>query len=396
MAQRIFRKDDTAPWRFGYGTGAEGAEDISSDTLDSARSGYANTPFTGSAGANTGSMGSFSGFSDGDLVLIVQIQGSGAGQPELNKIVSHSGTTPTFADNLIANYVSGAQIYRLAQHTTIKVDAAKTLTGVAWDGSKGGITVLFANQSIEIDGIIDVSQKGFRGGGSLNTGTGQVQQQGESYDGVGGQSSSQNAGAGGGGQNEQSAGYNNETGGGGAGYGSDGVDSAYNSGGHSGTTRGQHGSAYGDAALTLLHLGSAGGAGSYFYNATGYGGDGGRGGGLLILIAPRIFGTGTIKYQGGDMPDRFSIHSGGAGSGGGFLTKGNVIDFSAMTINGLGGLGSLDSTDGIVGTAAGGDGRGHVDYGTKYTAPTSPATPLLDYRLDSILAPKGGAAAIQI
>src|SRR3990172_6753271 len=142
MAQRQFRTDDTSTWTDRYGSGSDSSLTVSADTTDST----ANTTITGTSGGTSATAGSGTGFSAGDLVLIHQTQGTGFGTWELNKISSvGGGTNWTLSYNLTITYVTGAQVYLLKEYTTVDINSTKTLTGLSWNGTTGGILALLAD-----------------------------------------------------------------------------------------------------------------------------------------------------------------------------------------------------------------------------------------------------------
>ena len=102
------------------GDGSDGALTISSTrTEDSVKS---NITAQASSSQKNVTINSSSGFADGDLVLIVQIQGTGAGNYEFNRIDSISGSTLTMRKNIENSYQStGAQVIRDLEITNIPV-----------------------------------------------------------------------------------------------------------------------------------------------------------------------------------------------------------------------------------------------------------------------------------
>lgn len=138
----------------------------------------------------------------GDLVVIMQMQGAAihtgnsinygsgtaggsgsgmlhdsmyAGIYEYNTISSVSGSTIHFAYPLAANYytrefgpsesIRRYQVIRVPRYRRITINANRTVTAPAWNGSTGGVVVLDASDRFTLDGNVDVSGKGFRGGG---------------------------------------------------------------------------------------------------------------------------------------------------------------------------------------------------------------------------------------
>lgn len=385
MAQRQWRSDDTSPWNYGYGNGSEGALTISATTADSARSGYANTTFSATSGSTSATAGSGTGFAAGDLILIHQSRngGAGAGAWELNKISSiGGGTNWTLEHATIQAYDTTAQVYRLAQFSTVTINSSQTLNGVDWDGTKGGIIALLANTSITVTGIIDhkgtagtsgsnsvagATGGGYRGGTGLGASSNNSAYQGEGTAGtVDAARTTAANGSGGGGASV--AGGSSDPGGGGGGNGGAGTagQPSINSG-----AGGTGGSTAGNAGLTTMVFGGGGG-GKHHQDGASTGG-GASGGGILILIAPTITVTGSITLNGGASAGG---NGGGCGAGGSLLLKGKDINIGTALITATGGGG------GNAGSGDGGTGRIHADY---LNTITGSSTPTLDYRQDTSL-----------
>lgn len=376
MTQRQFRSDDTSLWNDRFGTGSDGALTISANTTDST----ANTTITGTSGATAATFGSGTGFANGNLVLIHQSQGTGAGSWELNKISSGGGTTSvTLAYSLCNTYATGAQVYLLKQYSSVTINSGVTLTGAAWAGSTGGIVALLCNGTITVTGTITTSQKGFRGGNNWNG----VREghQGEGTVGVGSNVYYQGGANGnGGGAGSENAGSPSTSGGGGGG----GNATAGANG--TGSNIGNGGNAVGLAGLTTLFFGGGGGQGGG-QNATP--GAGGNGGGIIILIGKTITVTGAVSTSGANgVRPGVTDGAGGGGAGGSVLLKGQTITLGTTLVTGTAGSGGT-----ATGAGAGGNGsvgRIHADYSTSLSGTTSPT---IDTSLDSSLAdPAGGAA----
>lgn len=386
MAQRQFRSDDTSVWVDKYGTGSAGAYSSSGSVTDST----ANTTITGTASSTSATVASGSGFSDGDLILIHQTQGTGANAWELNKISSGASTTSwTLAYALMNSYATGAQVYRLIQYTTATIGSGHTITAQSWSGTKGGIYALLASQSITISGSINAvggngsgaivaTGVGFQGGHNEEPpGVGsQSAQQGESSTGVGAYTTSANGAAGGGGHEQDGSGA-----GGGGGH-------AISGGGGFATgsaTAGSGGGTDGNAGLTSMAMGAGGGGAAV--QVGNVGGVGGNGGGIVILIAPTITVTGSISVNGGNGSTQNSF-GGGGGAGGSVLAKGISVTLGTNLVTAAGG------TQGTSG-GSGGYGRIHIDYGS--TISGSNSNPSFDTRQDTtLLASSGGGLILTI
>lgn len=395
---RQFRSDDTSAWIPQYGNGSAGAlsQNTATDTT-------ANTGFDGGAGGTSATVGSGTGFSNGDLVLIHQTQRTGAGNWELNKISSGGGTTSwTMAYPLINTYTTtpdpkGGQVYLLKQYTTATINSGQTFTGQSWGGVTGGILAILANVSITITGNITVNGNagttwstapgsggqtqgiGFVGGNAYennNSGAAATAWQGDSATGTGTQSTAANGQAGGGGSSPGGS-YHYSSGGGG-GYATGGGTGQFLTSG----TGGVGGGTAGNAGLTTVFFGGPGGGG--VIAGSGDSGAGGSGGGFVLLIAPIITVTGGISANGGVGGNGGNICAGGGGSGGAILLKGEKIVLGTTLVTAQGASGGKDAIGGggTVRGGNGGDGRIHADYGISLSGTTSPT---IDSRQDKTL-----------
>lgn len=383
MAQREFLTSDTSTWTDRFGAGGSGS--LSQNT---ATDNTANTTLTGTVGGTSATVGSGAGFSNGDLVLIHQSQGTGVGNWELNKISSGGGGSPWAMVYTFTNtYGTGAQVYLLKQYTTATINSGQTLTSRTWTNSNGygGIYALIAQTSITITGTITSTGSGFQTAGvsgSINN----AAQQGEGTAGAGGtKSQSANGNGGGGGANNSGAFAGSGGGGGGnANTGSNGVNAQ---GGAGPSVGGTGGTSVGAANLITVDLGGAGGTGAAYWNIDG-GGGGGSGGGFVLLIAPTITITGSIVTNGGTgvAASRGGAGGGGGAAGGSVLLKGQGITLGSTLITATGGSGGAGATQGgDIGGAggAGSVGRIHADYSSSISGTTNPT---IDTFIDNIYA----------
>ena len=121
------------------------------------------TTITGTINTNSATLGS-TAFNLGDLVLIHQTQGSGAGNWEINQIGGGGGTTSvTFKVDLKYTYGTGAQIIKVGMYNNLTVNS-HSVTG--WNGSTGGVEVLIAKK-VTIPQTLTLSSLGFRGGNAI-------------------------------------------------------------------------------------------------------------------------------------------------------------------------------------------------------------------------------------
>ncbi|HLV20043.1 MAG TPA: hypothetical protein VKZ49_04145, partial [Polyangiaceae bacterium] len=126
----------------------------------------------------------------GDLLLVIQMQGAtldtaaadatwgqvsdlgSAGLYELVEVtaVDAGSDTVSLSCALANDYVASGnvQVVRVPQYTDLTIEAGASLTAPAWDGSTGGIVAVHAENTVTLDGSIDVSALGFRGGPADN------------------------------------------------------------------------------------------------------------------------------------------------------------------------------------------------------------------------------------
>lgn len=166
------------------------------------------TPLTASvnAGIATISVGSTAGFSVGDLIFIIQMQGATVnaysnfpwidptmGMPNdtsmgyiqnYNNCGNHefaqinavlSATSFSLDCALMKSYTNtgNVQIVRVPRYSTLTVSGAGNITCPPWNGSVGGIVVVEVETNVTLSSVpsFNVSNKGFRGGGVENAST---------------------------------------------------------------------------------------------------------------------------------------------------------------------------------------------------------------------------------
>lgn len=330
-----------------FGDGTEG--DLNGGNSDSIRTALS---ANAAAGQPLVAIVDPNGFTIGQEVLVIQMQGVGAGSYEFGVIASKGVSTITLQKNLTNNYTqdgsSRAQVLRIPHYRNV----SGNISAASWDGSTGGIVAFRATGTVSAS--VDVTAEGFRGGqGTCCNGT---PQQGESYTGIG-SFHVQGANGGGGGNGNPGAG-------GGGGYGSSGVNAQSQDGDWDGRNPGAGGSTYGDPALSALYLGSGGGGGDH--GGAPYGQWGGNGGGI-IFIAARVLTLGGTLVANGQSLGGWNTGNGtlnGAAAGGGSGGSVRVICQSCIL-----GTGNITATGGSGGTnimtrngGAGGVGRISFDY----------------------------------
>jgi mucin-19 len=318
--------------------------------------------------------------------------------------------------NLAATATQGQTRYQVIvvpQYSTATLGGTHTIPD--WNGDTGGVEVIDVAGALNMGSVvIDGNARGFRGGGGVNQTalctTGAGAQSCQDYratnattwgafkgEGIAGTPAltfsavalanvGAAAGADGYPNGDRSRGAPGNAGGGGnqhnAGGGGGGNGGAGGKGGRSwngngtafsGLELGGFGGANGYGSSTRLILGGGGGAGDVGGNTSTpvYAGAGGPGGGLVIIRAGSIAGTGTINVNGGAGTPSSATDAGGAGGAGGTVmittTTGTL---AGITVNANGGAGAggnqggSSETDGPGGGGGGGAVYSNVAVGT--------------------------------
>jgi uncharacterized repeat protein (TIGR01451 family) len=284
------------------------------------------------------------------------------------------------------------QVIRVPQYTSVTLSS--NLSAMSWNGATGGVLAIDATSQVTLGGTVALDGLGFRGGGGriLGGGTGANTDyitlstdntnapKGEGIAGTpayvlngpitaltqtalytgseglpnGSQARGAPGNAGGGGTDGvPTSNADNSGGGGGAnggkgGYGGYGWNTATINGGSGGTSF--------PATTSSLILGGGGGAGttndgSYYIpangnngadcgaNCTGIYSSGAAGGGIVILHAGSITGTGSITSNGGTALDPANDGAGGGGAGGSIRVLANSGPLTNLTVSAKGGTG---------------------------------------------------------
>jgi len=342
--------------------------------------------------ANTATVSSTTGFSNGDKVLLVQMKGAtitetqnssfgdvsaynDAGKWEYLTIANISGSTITFTYMIERTYTPATGVVQLVtvpQYTNPTVTSS--LTATAFNGTTGGIIALDASATLTLNANIDADASGFRGATAQNLGScnwwstytdyfyasgGNGANKGE---GIAAFISNKEAGRGhqangGGGANNHDGGG---AGGGNAGAGGKGGQNIRPGGlsfrcqcqwpGEGGT-----GLTYNNSE-NRIYLGGGGGSGYYNNNV---GSSGGVGGGLILIRANSIVGnSNSITANGQSITSTSGADgSGGGGAGGTILLS--ASSYTALTVSANGGNGGStnnDLLDRCVGPGGGGGG----------------------------------------
>jgi len=121
-------------------------------------------------------------FNTGDTVLLIQMKGAvidssntnafgtitnynNSGNYEFNYVKSKAGNVIELKNKLNRQYdipTGKVQLIRVPYYNSVVITSP--LTCLPWDGSKGGVLVLNAKDTISLQSDVDVSGKGFRGG----------------------------------------------------------------------------------------------------------------------------------------------------------------------------------------------------------------------------------------
>ncbi len=321
-----------------------------------------------SASGNVANVGNSAKFYSGDIVLLHQTQDAvNAGVWETATIQAVSSNVITFTSVLHNSYNSSpghAQIVKIPQYSSVTVQNGGTLTAFPWNGTTGGVLTFSSNGTVTIDGAVDASGKGFRGGDGSKRTLNRTGQQGESYNGLGATCGSNNCNV-----------NSNNFGGGGSGgnFGNGSGGGAGGSYGTLGTTAPTGspvaGAVYGNTTITNLHFGSGGGGG--YDNGNGaVGGSGGNGGGMILISAASLQVNGTIKSYGANGGGTAS-YAGGGGSGGSIYLIASTVNIGSDHVTAYVDNTGLSSGGSGGNGGSGGAGRIWIKYCT-YTGTTSP------------------------
>ncbi|MCS6968120.1 MAG: T9SS type A sorting domain-containing protein [Bernardetiaceae bacterium] len=352
------------------------------------------TNITVSGGNTNFTVNSSTGFSPGDRILIIQMKGAtivtgdvsnfgtitnynSAGRYEFAVINSvPNGTTISIAGTTTNTYNPAGRVQIIRVPTYSNATIVAPVTGLPWNGTTGGVVVLWVNGTLTLNSDIDVSNLGFRGGavstsnGSCSIGTWATDNTGFGQKGEGiAETTTDRARArlanGGGGGNPHNSG-----GGGGSNFGP-GADGgrqwnctintqdngcASNPLDNPTSNNGGKGGVGLDYSQYRLFLGGGGGGGQQNNNTAT---PGGNGGGIVIIQANEIVGNGYAIIANGQsvLAGAGGDSSGGGGAGGSILIncptyntpiiihasggKGGDVDFIHCHGNGGGGGGGL-------------------------------------------------------
>lgn len=386
--------------------------------------GIVNTYYPGTASAAAGSTsiavgtaaGAATPIAAGDLLLVIQMQGADintnntgaygdgvAGNPGSGLLAGSliagrheyveatgpvtGGSVPIrgvgTGDGLINSYVNAAagaqgrrsfQVIRVPQYTTATLSSG--LTAPAWNGSTGGVLAIDVQQDLTLGGNVDLTARGFRGGGGRQRGTTQpaplvleyvtlstTNRNASKGEGVAGTprytysnisntvtdntaegwtAGSYAAGApgnAGGGATDWTGTNHNAGGGGGANANSGGRGGfSWNSSNTDGDDIGGFGGAGIAPAADRVIMGGGGGSGSQNDAATAVS-SGGAGGGIIMIRTGSVSGSGTLTVDGGAGQTPANEGGGGGGAAGSVVFVADTGSLAGLTINARGGVG---------------------------------------------------------
>jgi hypothetical protein len=174
------------PDSFGIGSGRDG--DITVATAGTVVNSYAAITAVNASATqiSIGAVhGAAAGFAADDLVLVWRTTGVAAavsgdqttvaltgdvGAYELGRVKSVGAATLTLTNPLSSagRFATGSQVVRVPEYETLTISAAASVTPYPWDGTSGGIVVIFATVAVANAGAVRADAAGFRGGGIEN------------------------------------------------------------------------------------------------------------------------------------------------------------------------------------------------------------------------------------
>ncbi|MCX7954251.1 MAG: gliding motility-associated C-terminal domain-containing protein [Bacteroidales bacterium] len=340
-------------------------------------------------------------FNVGDTVLIIQMKGAsfynlnnsnfgsitnigGAGYFEFNKINSITNNYIYLTCPLVNIYTESVQLVKVKTFTNLNVN--NELTSLPWDGNKGGVFVSLITNTLNLNANINVTGKGFRGiqetsyvNGYCSNNNPQnywytinaTDSAGLKGEGIAkfsnfyARGKGKIANGGGGGNGERSGGGGGGNGGMG---GSGGRESSacVNVGNHGGIGGIALSNYITTNPVKRIFLGGSGGESS-FYSAFYSTQTGGAGGGIVILLANKIYGNYKIITSNGvSLVESGTLTNNAAGGGaGGSIILWRKSELSPLYLHAIGGKGGDASTVPCTGSGGGGGG-GIIFYNSPY------------------------------
>lgn len=390
---RQFRSDDTYPWPFGTGSGKDGNLVVSSNQ---------DLAMIKSLLASTTSLGSLTvpatnaSFEAGQFVKIIQMRGANSGLFEWNVIKSYVAGTVELLFPTQNTYTVGsaniAQIVVYKQYLNVTVQSGFTLSAEQWDPSTGGgILGFFHKGTLDVQGLISGTGRGFLGGRESTIGFSNQAQCGEGTGGARAFQQTNNGNGGGGGKKTASGGGVNSGGGGSGGNKTAGL-SGYNIGGAS--TGGEGGELSSTSDATTLTMGGGGGCGpDGAESGPVVGLNWGGNGGAIISIVGNKLTAGSIdrivskaqKSPNGGNSNQDG--DGGTGAPGSVALWEQIVEGVAGAIN----VESLPGTSTTIGPSReSGQGVCHINFLVNVTPNETIGNPIASLRRDTSLRNKRG------
>ncbi len=332
-------------------------QDADFDATNSNSYGHGGAPATPASGyTDLGSTGlyEYARASSAVVAGTVTIEGLGSGGGLINSYRSAAATATAGQRTF--------QVVRVPQYTT--ATTAPALTALAWNGSVGGVLALDASGALTLGGVVSVDGLGFRGAPGLQRGgapgfsntdvavSATANVDGNKGEGIGGTPVGTVAGngypggdaargapgnAGGGGTDGNPNANDQNTGGGGGGNG--GAGGQGGNAWSSGLATGGYGGVGLPGTPRRVFLGGGGGSGTTNNHASPQA-DGADGGGIVLIRAGSIAGSGSITANGADAYNQtLNDGGGGGGAGGTIIITAPVASLAGATLSADGGRG---------------------------------------------------------
>jgi len=315
----------------------------------------------------------------GDEILLINLQGTPANHPNVgnreflrvksisNNVVVFSGSKSQFYGDGVLNDLNigttathqRVLLQRVPNYGKVTINVGATLTADAWNGTTGGILSFRSNDTIFVNGAIDMNAKGYRSAAVFGSNSEDIRGYSAFQLGISGHSEDKFPTV-----QVANGNWGQRTCGGG--YGAVG-DLAI----PSGPSESQPGNPYGTSDLSKWFMGSA--AGSTYQSYSTNVNRGGNGGGMVAFFFKRLEVQGEVRAGGGSgVNTQYSATGGGAG--GSIFLKGNQMWLGSQKVKAFagprGGNYGWDPTwrpgDGSVGRVA-------IYYGQSLTGGTLPA-----------------------